>query len=246
MSVARTTDVLAEILADARAPLHAQVRAAYDFNVERVRQDVDPSLDLYLPQFKYFMAAYATFGDDPSWYYLKWWLENQGTASSRAVYQGLPFALSACGDYDGDGVANVGEYYGQLGDPLLYVLAAMDAGTADDGGDPYGVCEAPMPFFGEYRFNHDPLTPTVTLTPPARSTVASLAVRPLKSSCPPPLVVRSRDPTVPKRARIAPPSVRTRSAVSFRPTADPLAPASIASSVMLGIVTFTVIPSVLE
>jgi PKD repeat protein len=60
--------------------------------------------------------------------------------------------LSACGDVDGDGVTNIGEFYGQGGvagvyDATVranYVAAVLDPLVTTDGGDPDEVCvEAP-------------------------------------------------------------------------------------------------------
>jgi len=67
----------------------------------------------------------------------------------------LPDLLSACGDADGDGVTNIGEFYGQGGvagqyNPYLnpddatvranYVAAALNPSITTDGGDPDEVC----------------------------------------------------------------------------------------------------------
>jgi len=145
--------LLAEVLADPGEPMHAAVRAAYDANVERVREDLVPEAEILLPEWKYFLAAYATFGDDLSWTYAAWWVEDTGVSPFRGDYQALPDALSACGDFDGDGVSNLAEYYGQGGDPTLYTAAAMDAGETTDGGDPDHVCTPPDSFFDVFFFN---------------------------------------------------------------------------------------------
>jgi PKD repeat protein len=60
----------------------------------------------------------------------------------------LESLLSACGDVDGDGVTNIGEFYGQGGvagvyDATVranYVAAVLDPLVTADGGDPDEVC----------------------------------------------------------------------------------------------------------
>jgi len=65
-------------------------------------------------------------------------------APDSANYVRLQTLLSACGDADGDGVANIAEFHGQGGNRANYVAAALDAGTTVDGGDPAGVCAPPI------------------------------------------------------------------------------------------------------
>ncbi len=158
--------LLEAIFANAGAANHDLIHDGWKANVTQATSDLGGLAGALAPSVKYVMAAFATLGDggferfeydgaDYGYNFVGSWghvgdtiFGMAGYGSSwnadgpdAALYVRNATLVSACGDYDGDTVINLGEYLGQGEDAGLYVAAAMAAGTTTDGGDPDLICE---------------------------------------------------------------------------------------------------------
>jgi hypothetical protein len=171
--------LLEAIFADAANPLHATLHEAYKANVAQLLTDLGSLSESLGPTLKNVMAAYVLLGDGGfsrynyegtdygygfagSWgvvgaaiasmdSYGSLWTET--AAPSVALYGRYPDLVSMCGDADGDGVANINEYYAAA-NVAAYVLAALDDAATATAADPNNVCAAPPTgyAFGENVF----------------------------------------------------------------------------------------------
>ncbi len=74
-------------------------------------------------------------------------------APADADYTRLPDLASICGDYDGDGVANLNEYYGQNEDLDHYLGAVLNADTTDSAPAASNLCVDDEPVSMEWGRN---------------------------------------------------------------------------------------------
>ena len=143
---------------DTGHPLHDTVHEALKANEARSETDVGVLAGTLLPPLRLVMGAYASLGDgdytrapetfEGSWGVaaetIYWWATYESLwiagAPADEDYTRQPELLSACGDFDDDGVTNIREYYGQGEDRALYVAAAMNPLITVDGGDLDEIC----------------------------------------------------------------------------------------------------------
>ncbi len=162
--------MLSRILADPTMPNRNKVRKAYEANVAQAEADLGQIPPSIVPNLKYVLGAYATLGDggyrrDVSYYEGSWGIVAytiagldgvdsgwSAGAPDNAKYARLESLLSACGDADGDGVNNIGEFNGQGKDEWKYSDAVLDAGIKIDGGDEGCICGGTK-FGKDYFFN---------------------------------------------------------------------------------------------
>ncbi|MBE3123865.1 MAG: DUF5011 domain-containing protein, partial [Planctomycetes bacterium] len=150
--------LLQAILSDPSAPGHDDTLEAFTLNALQAMVDMTLDAETLLPEFKWWMAAVATFGDDRSWSLFEGLIYDVSAEltvpyyANRDQYYAVP-ATSCCGDPDGDGVANINEYNGNDRERMAFVIAALDPGITEDGGDSWGICEGQYGAPKAYYYN---------------------------------------------------------------------------------------------
>ncbi len=145
------------ICLDTSHPMHDMVHEGFKANVTRLETDLGPLIASLMPPLKLVMAGYMLLGDGS---YTRALVSFEGSvgivaetiyemrdygsgwnigAPNLALYNLLPATLSWCGDFDGDGVNNVQEYYGQYMYRDAWLAAVSNPSIQDCGTGP-GAC----------------------------------------------------------------------------------------------------------
>lgn len=153
-------------------PMHDLIHEAFKANWSAFQSHQGALVNSLAPALAIMGGAYATLGDGDygrtpaPWFAGSWGsvaevlyeLSAYGSSWNAGQPAEPPYVrrqayVSACGDFDGDGVKNINEWYGQGENVSNYVNAAMDPNITTSGEDPNGVCETGLRWGKTYFYN---------------------------------------------------------------------------------------------
>ncbi len=164
--------LLTAICNDTSHPQHDLIHEAFKTNWSSFQSHQGALVNSLASALAIMGGAYATLGDGDygrtpaPWFAGSWGsvaeilyeLSSYGSSWNAGQPAEPPYIrrqayMSMCGDFDGDGVKNINEWYGQGQNVANYVNAAMNPSITTSGEDPSGVCETGLRWGKTYFYN---------------------------------------------------------------------------------------------